>query len=258
MENFPFGEPVTKVEQFDKSPKKVFVLGVYASAVHARWIDNNGKTLANALAVASEPYIFWKGDCTELILRKIKCPAEAGKLIPANEKFNGPSGNVLDSEFLTPLGLSRNDCWLCDLVPFSMLNIGQVKALERLDFLFNKYKIPRQKMRLANRENRKIDVTRRKEILYEIKESKAEYLITLGNEPIKYFIKYFDPKVKLINNEKFYSQIQNIEINGTPIKLISLVHPRQAGKLGVHSSEWYDIHKKWIRTTAKKIQKELK
>lgn len=36
MEKFTFGEPVLKVEQKDKSPKKVFILGVYASAVHAK------------------------------------------------------------------------------------------------------------------------------------------------------------------------------------------------------------------------------
>ena len=32
---FPFGEQLQKVEQQDKTPKEFFVLGVYASAVHA-------------------------------------------------------------------------------------------------------------------------------------------------------------------------------------------------------------------------------
>ena len=40
---YPFGSELQKVEQQDKSPKKVFVLGVYASAVHAKWKDINGK-----------------------------------------------------------------------------------------------------------------------------------------------------------------------------------------------------------------------
>ena len=52
---FPFGEEVRKVEQKDRSPKQVFILGVYASAVHARWVNVNGKTVVRALAVASEP-----------------------------------------------------------------------------------------------------------------------------------------------------------------------------------------------------------
>jgi hypothetical protein len=46
---FPFGQPVRKVEQMDRSSKKVFVLGVYASAVHAKWIGSDGKEKVRAL-----------------------------------------------------------------------------------------------------------------------------------------------------------------------------------------------------------------
>ena len=35
---FPFGEPLRPVVQIDRGPKDVFVLGVYSSAVHARWV----------------------------------------------------------------------------------------------------------------------------------------------------------------------------------------------------------------------------
>ena len=52
---FPFGQTLHQVIQSDLSPKKAFVLGVYASAVHARWIDQDGNQLVAALAVASEP-----------------------------------------------------------------------------------------------------------------------------------------------------------------------------------------------------------
>ena len=56
--SFPSGQPIRKVTQTDRLPKRVFVLGVYASAVHARWIGQDGKTRIAALAVASEPEIF--------------------------------------------------------------------------------------------------------------------------------------------------------------------------------------------------------
>ena len=59
--HFPFGETVKPLVQEDRTPKKVFVLGVYASAVHARW-KNGANTKCNALAVASEPRIFWDGN----------------------------------------------------------------------------------------------------------------------------------------------------------------------------------------------------
>ena len=50
---YPFGETLHPLVQQDRSPKKVFVLGVYASAVHARWKKDNS-VICQALAVASE------------------------------------------------------------------------------------------------------------------------------------------------------------------------------------------------------------
>ena len=41
---FPFGQPVQKVVQTDRRPKSVLVLGVYASAVHARWVRQKRNT----------------------------------------------------------------------------------------------------------------------------------------------------------------------------------------------------------------------
>ena len=70
---FPFGQKLRPLVQEDTSPKKVFVLGVYASAVHARW-KKDGKIICQALAVASEPRIFWDGNEDEAkeIISKIK------------------------------------------------------------------------------------------------------------------------------------------------------------------------------------------
>ena len=59
-----FGEYVQPLVQEDRSPKRVFVLGVYASAVHARWKRGNN-IICQALAVASEPRIFWDGNPDE-------------------------------------------------------------------------------------------------------------------------------------------------------------------------------------------------
>ena len=88
--HFPFGQELKKVEQKDRNPKKVFVLGVYASAVHARWVDKAGKQKVSALAVASEPEIFWKGENAREIISKIEIPEQLGKLnIPSDPRLNG-------------------------------------------------------------------------------------------------------------------------------------------------------------------------
>ena len=46
---FSFGEVVHKVEQNDRTPKQVFILGVYASTVHTRWEDDSCKTVVQVL-----------------------------------------------------------------------------------------------------------------------------------------------------------------------------------------------------------------
>lgn len=81
------------------------MLGVYASAVHAQLIGANGKTVIKALAVSSEPYVFWCGEQAEEISQQIIIPNELGELISAEQKFNGPSGRTLDDLVLKSLGL---------------------------------------------------------------------------------------------------------------------------------------------------------
>ena len=80
---FPFGSPVRALVQEDRRPKRVFVLGVYASAVHARWVGPDGKELVKALAVGSEPVIFWCGSRAKEIVAGVTVPAGAGRLEPA-------------------------------------------------------------------------------------------------------------------------------------------------------------------------------
>jgi hypothetical protein len=46
---FPFGQPLHRLTQSDRTPKPVFVLGVYASAVHARWLDKDVYTFYQPL-----------------------------------------------------------------------------------------------------------------------------------------------------------------------------------------------------------------
>jgi len=77
-----------KVEQLDKSPKEDFVLGAYASSILAMLIDVRGNVKAVALPVASEPSIFWDGEKSDQILKKLKIPPELGKLIPVFKFIN--------------------------------------------------------------------------------------------------------------------------------------------------------------------------
>jgi uracil-DNA glycosylase len=247
---FPFGQQAREIVQIDRTQKKVFVLGVYASAVHARWVGADNKIIVNALAVASEPYIFWRGENADAIIQSIVVPSGLGKLVSADKQFNGPSGLALDELILKPLGLTRNDAWLCDLVPHSCVNPNQNKAIERAylpiakRYELSKPTVPTVPTILTNE-------TRRNAIWDEIQESGANILVLLGDKPVQWFLTYFDPRWKrlgdFIKDGQPYGEFWNVEIKGKKMEVLPLAHPRQIAKLGKSSPVWYDQHQIWIK-----------
>jgi len=242
---FPFGKTVERVEQIDRSPKRAFVLGVYASAVHARWQDRQGKTVVRALAVASEPYIFWRGENAGEIIQSIQIPPELGKLAPADRQFNGPSGLALDDLILGPLGLTRDEVWLCDLVPHSCLNPAQRRAIKRAyEPLVRQYDLPLPSVPEVPRQL--AGDQRRQEILSELRESQAETLILLGDQPIRWFLWYYERRWKKLADFPGYGAEVPVEIGGQTYKVLPLAHPRQIAQLGRSSRRWFEVHQEWL------------
>jgi len=256
---FPFGKKVRPVEQTDRSRKKVFVLGVYASAVHAKWISPKGDVTVKALAVASEPNIFWRGEGAETIVGEITIPSEVGRLEPADETLNGPSGRALDRHFLEPLRLNRSDAWLCDLVPHTCLNKRQMSAIEtkydpiRLRHGLPKVTIPEVPPKLA-------DDNRRREIIEEIRLAQPRLIVLLGDQPIKWFLKPLEahPSSRLsdFTRQRPYGEVFTLPLDGKQFNFLLLVHPRQAAGLSSHSANWKDVHRTWTKNRAKHIKKD--
>lgn len=250
---YPFGQKVVPVAQKDRSPKKVFVLGVYASAVHAKWLDPKGKLRVQALVVASEPTIFWRGDGVAEILVNISIPEECGYLLPANSNLNGPSGIVLDEKFLTPLKVDRANSWLADLLPESRLNPRQLEAIAReYGPLANAGIVPQVTIPPVPKQFAKDN--RIDQLIDELLVSKAEILVTLGDIPLREFVAKFEPKWKQLaffgRTPDLYGRIHSMTIEGYKFGLIPLVHPRQAGRLGASSQGWGKLHDKWVENNA--------
>ncbi len=246
---FPFGQKLHPLVQEDKTPKKVFVLGVYASAVHARWKKDN-KIICQALAVASEPRIFWDGNAQEArqIISQIKIPSELGYLEPAGKQLNGPSAKVLDENILAPLGCERKDAWLCDCLPETRLNSSQVKALkEKYNPLIEKYSL--NPVTIPIRPTNFCDKKRSEEITAELFESGAELLVLLGDIPLaQYLKKVADVPYSTLGEyvDMFgYGNKTKVNICGKEIYVLPLAHPRQIGGLGLHSEKWRKMHKNW-------------
>lgn len=255
VRTFPFGMSILPVRQTDTNPKRVLVLGVYASAVHARWVADDGKTIINALAVASEPEIFWRGDNADALIERIPVPPGAGHLVAASATLNGPSGVTLDSMFLEPLGITRRDAWLCDLLPESRCNPRQRAAIEREydprreALSLPPYNFPGVPSILAS-------AIRRLEIEGEILSASPEILVTLGDQPLKWFTKHYgsQPVLGLYGETpQTYGRLHDLEIGGHSLKLLPLVHPRQAGRLSSHSAVWSKLHAHWTDHVAPSV-----
>lgn len=248
---YPFGESVHRLVQEECSPKKVFVLGVYASAVHAKW-KKGSKTICQALAVASEPRIFWDGNIDEAkkIIERIKIPAELGELVPASRQLNGPSAKVLDEQILLPRGYTRNDAWLCDLLPETRLNTSQEKVIrEKYNPLIEKYGL--NPVTIPKRPTVFCDKIRAEEITQELMMSQATQLVLLGDIPIAQYLNYvadvdFKSLQEFIERYKYGKSVP-VCINERIIDVLPLAHPRQIGALGAHSEKWKFLHKEWMK-----------
>ena len=248
---FPFGQEVRELVQTDRSPKRVFVLGVYASAVHARWVGPSGNHVIRALAVASEPYIFWRGEGAAEILSAITIPEQLGRLEPVAPKLNGPSGRALDNLYLAPMGLTREDVWLCDLVPHSCANSGQRRAIEREYLpLIHDHGLPTPTVPPVP--STLCSTRRRAEIVDEIRQSKAEILLLLGDEPIRWFLHPFTDRCQKLSDfgdtNEDYGVLNMIQLDDVKLQVLPLVHPRQADRLGQSTTKWYELHQGWLNS----------
>lgn len=252
--NFPFGQPLTKVQQTDTSPKKAFVLGVYASAVHAKWTGPDGKQKVSALAVASEPCIFWTGVNAEQIISSINIPERLGKLTtPTAKNLNGPSGRALDEKFLSPLQLDRKSTWLCDLLPESRVNEQQRKAIDKhySNEMVTKFSLPIPTV--PSFDKTELDsIKRRKEILEELETSQADTLILLGDLPVYWFLRFHDKRFSKLSQfgetNNSYGREHEIKINSKVYNVIPLCHPRQADRLGSSNAKWGQLHDNWTKS----------
>lgn len=246
---YPFGEIVQPLIQQDRTPKKVFVLGVYASAVHARWKRGN-KIVCQALAVASEPRIFWDGNQEEAkqIISRIRIPKELGILEPASSHLNGPSAKVLDEHILSPLSFTREDAWLCDLLPETRLNRSQVEVIKKkYEPWIEQYGL--NAVTIPNRPTVFCDLKRCNEILNELKESQADLLVLLGDIPIKQFLNRIT-QVGYSSLQEYvdlfgYGNESKVEIENRIISVLPLAHPRQIGGLGGYNKKWKQAHWNW-------------
>jgi hypothetical protein len=254
--NFSFGVEIKQVKQNDRTQKKVFVLGKYASAVHGRFISNDTKNVRNinALAIASEPCIFWDGSNAENLVNQVNkiIPPEIGKFELPDKNFNGPSGKALDKYYLEPLNLTRNDIWMCDLIPQFLVNKND--SQHRAQTLLNNYL---EKVNMVQFKSNipfvpvNIDIDRTMEIKNELIQSNAETIILLGQDTLKWFIsKVSDFHKNELKEIVPYGIPFDIKISGIEktYKVYAFAHMHHIEKPIGKGKEWKEKHFNWINS----------
>jgi hypothetical protein len=175
--------------------------------------------------------------------------------VPIDPKLNGPSGKALDYLFLKQLGLNRDSVWLCDLLPYSRVNENQSIALEKnyTPDIVSKYNLKPATIPLFDKKELNSS-TRRDEILQELVDSKADTLILLGDQPIYWFLRFFDKRYSRLaqfgETPESYGIPHQVTLNNKDLNVIPLCHPRQADKLGSSSTKWNILHDMWIKKGA--------
>jgi hypothetical protein len=242
---FPFGAPVRQVMQVpDGSKKRAFIVGIYSSAVHARWIGLNGQTKIAALAVANEPYIFWRGDNAREHIPTID--ERLGRLVPASPGNNGPSGKALDESYLNPLGLSRDETWLSDLVPHTLSNKKQRHAIENYyGPLLHGFALPKSTVPCEpENEAEWAALVDERRLLEELRQSEANTIVTLGNRVIKSFLNRVCATSFARLTERNYGLPRPATIDGKLYKVICLAHMRVTTIRP--TPIWQETHQSWI------------
>lgn len=252
---YPFGAEIKRLEQKDKSPKRFFVIGSYASAVHAEWKSGEGKIITKSLPVQNEPEILWTGHPAETssIIAHIPISEEVGLLRYPGKWLNGVIGRMFNLEILKPLKLFRADLWFTLLIPYTVANKGQRKAISRYVKYIDKYNLPKPSIQPSNIKGTLITEERINEIREELEASQAEIIITLGDLPLYHFIRIYNPEIVNLSVFNFYGQLNDIKIGERSYKLLPLYHPKAGENIGSYTERWRNYHYDWIKYTAREL-----
>jgi hypothetical protein len=186
---FPFGAPVVESSPSASAPRKLYVLGAFPSALHVRWAGSDG-TKIGALPVDNEPEPFWDGEDAEQRVEKWKEAInyqDAWGTVKAAS--NGGAGKWLDKNIMSPLRITRADCWITDCLTTYRMSTGGTTAIEeRFKPFAAANGIPEPTLMPHPNETSIVKqclASRVKEIRAEIIACQPETIVTLGNSALR-------------------------------------------------------------------------
>lgn len=247
-QQYPFGNKVSARPPSADGPRPVFILGAYPSAMHARWIPPEDSALrqVKALPVADEPTPFWNGDdaaaCVKAWITEHSFdPATHGTFAPA-PKFNGSSGQWVDTNVIDALACTRAETWITDCLDTYRLSSGARKALDdTYDCARARYGWPAWNLR----EHASEDEVARESLSWhtdrlrgELRACQPELVVSLGNAALRVLGKLLSAGPDRIEVAGYGTRL-NVGLGGRAIEWLPLAHPAAPQR-------YQEAHQGWI------------
>ncbi|MFC5999032.1 hypothetical protein ACFP6A_09900 [Quadrisphaera sp. GCM10027208] len=237
---------------------EVMVIGVYPSALHVRW-QPHGSSGVRALAVAPEPWPFWDGgDAADRVAQwKTDLPwLDTWGTATNPGPVNGSSGRRVRDEVLGPLGISIDDVWTTDVLPYFFVHRGAGSQGDAMTKRYDPWAagngLPAHD--LPYRPSPSALVTRAiaeegERLADEIRSSSCHYVVTLGNEALQVIHHLADEHdlPQRLHPDDTYGRTYQASVLGRHVTVLPLVHP------GQRSATWRAVHEAWTANAGQLI-----
>jgi uracil-DNA glycosylase len=199
-----------------------------------------------ALPVADEPSPFWNGDDAPTYVKTWIAaqdfdPATHGTFAPA-PKFNGTSGQWVDTNVIAALGCTRADTWITDCLDTYRLSNGAHKALDdTYDSARARYGWPVWHLRGHPSED---EVARESmswhtdRLRAELAACQPELVVSLGNAALRVMgaLLSADPERLEVDD---YGERLNVGLGGRAVEWLPLAHPAAPQR-------YQEAHRDWM------------
>jgi hypothetical protein len=253
---FPFGAHVLRRSPSASTPRLLFVLGAYPSAVHVQWTPPGAGKTVRALPVDNEPEPFWEGsDEVEVVAewkRKVRFDENQWGRVEPTGKLNGSSGVALAHDFLAPLGVVRNDVWITDVLDTYRASEG---AEERIADTYAHFAVAAKAppAGLAHHPSEDaivqegLEQPQRQRLMAEIEKAQPKVIVTLGNAALRVLRTLLakdggSVAPAALSAGRDYGKAVSLRLGGRSVVWLPLAHPAAVRTIPAFGT----VHRAWI------------
>ena len=246
MARFPFGQFVTPRPPSARSPRPLFVLGAYPSAVHVAWQPPSPFRRVTAIAVDDEPTPFWDGADQLAVVERWKSAVgfrdEWGQ-VRANPQLNGPCGQKFVANVLAPLGFTASEACVTDCLDTYR---SSMDGAARIEDTYNPWAsraglppadlAPHPTEAAIVRESLQ---SHRARLLRELGDARPDLIVTLGNAALRVLreLVVTTSELRKLAVESYGTEL-TVRIAGHVARWLPLAHPAAPIRYAEAHARW--------------------